>query len=793
MIINTEVNKTTTSSNIKGSAMAVNITSTSFNFILDNLYTQPHRAIVRELSCNAWDAHVQAGNKVPFHIQVPSKFNQTFIIRDFGVGLTPDEIDLYLNTLYQSSKGSSNEQIGGFGLGAKSPFALVQSFFISSYKDNIEYKCFWFRDSEGIPILKIQSQAPTEEPNGIKYIINFEGKDIDSIVKACSSELLGLEIKPRFFSDINDPATEFDIIGQSGIEIVNETSDYLLLRDSGRILSDTFLSSSAYRRTSLRLLMSIGGVLYPTPPSFDVKDVLIDVQNFLQIFDTSLYIVIKFPIGAIKLPSTREHILDTPENISIIKEGAVRGLQSFLVHAREDYLASIEDKDICKMETHLEALPSYCKNSGISYEGATSSLIKDDVILSDTFINVFSKAAPEVLSQTTASYALRENVNNILIDASNKKINRPTNIFLLKKIDPLSYRTSSSQYEIIKRVSDICFSKRTEKVLIVFNDGNRFMSSYLSGVEDINSYKYIYKCYLNPAITSSVDLSDLYLLLKEYIKGYNNPIITLIKNSDLSKPVTPVGTSPTVASTTLQSIRRSTIDRVNGSYSYDGVPFKKLINSSGKVVPFGVDYIKESGIIGYVVKDKFNQYIDYYTTIYYRSLGIKVVYFVKGSQEAALIAGLKTMPDVTKIVKIQHNLLKGQVTFDHINPELLQQFSNCAQILTGIDNSPLRTSLFKSYYNKGSFNLLNDKLFDRWIADDFVPNNINMLIPDADINALVSRYSSKVITQYSTSGLIDTPFECFSDKELLGILSQSIQPIMFQLVERILNTKEINT
>lgn len=116
MIIDTVVNSLQTTSKVKGSKMTINVTGSSFGFILENLYTNPHRAIVRELVCNAIDAHQSVGNTNPYYIQVPSKFDTTFVLRDFGPGLDAEEIDKYLNTLYESSKGKTNDQIGGFGL-----------------------------------------------------------------------------------------------------------------------------------------------------------------------------------------------------------------------------------------------------------------------------------------------------------------------------------------------------------------------------------------------------------------------------------------------------------------------------------------------------------------------------------------------------------------------------------------------------------------------------------------------------------------------------------------------------
>ena len=140
MIINSTIDSTVT--NITNSSnMGVIADGRMFKLLLNNLYSQPVAAILRELSCNAIDAHVSVGNLNPFHMQLPTLLNSNFVIRDFGPGLDEEEINLYLNTLFSSSKTQSNDFIGSFGLGSKVAFSLVSSFNIESYKDCTKYTC----------------------------------------------------------------------------------------------------------------------------------------------------------------------------------------------------------------------------------------------------------------------------------------------------------------------------------------------------------------------------------------------------------------------------------------------------------------------------------------------------------------------------------------------------------------------------------------------------------------------------------------------------------------------------
>ena len=76
--------------------MSLEINDMVFKSILDNLYTDLPLAIVREICCNAVDSHLVARNYEPFLVQKPSECNPYFIVRDFGTGLSKENVYKYL-------------------------------------------------------------------------------------------------------------------------------------------------------------------------------------------------------------------------------------------------------------------------------------------------------------------------------------------------------------------------------------------------------------------------------------------------------------------------------------------------------------------------------------------------------------------------------------------------------------------------------------------------------------------------------------------------------------------------
>lgn len=134
-----------------------------FHILSSSLYSNPKFAVVREILCNAWDAHKAAGIERPVEVTIS---DQKFIVKDFGSGIAPEDMtDIYC--VYGSStKQNQENQIGGFGLGCKAPFAYVNTFeVISCYKGTktIYSLSKTSIDTDGKPAISTLIQVPTEE------------------------------------------------------------------------------------------------------------------------------------------------------------------------------------------------------------------------------------------------------------------------------------------------------------------------------------------------------------------------------------------------------------------------------------------------------------------------------------------------------------------------------------------------------------------------------------------------------------------------------------------------------
>lgn len=105
-----------------------------FSIVSDKLYTNRIAAVLREYTCNAWDAHVDAGKPdLPVQVGLPTVLDPILIIRDFGKGLSRYNVFVVYWKMAKSTKRHTNKLKGMFGLGAKAGYAYTSSFTVVSF------------------------------------------------------------------------------------------------------------------------------------------------------------------------------------------------------------------------------------------------------------------------------------------------------------------------------------------------------------------------------------------------------------------------------------------------------------------------------------------------------------------------------------------------------------------------------------------------------------------------------------------------------------------------------------
>lgn len=139
MIPNYENKKTEGGGQIVGT-LAVTLKQKNIRHVIklirDSVYTDKELAPLREYSTNAYDAQVVSGNaQTPIRVTLPTLLDPQLKIRDFGPGLTQQEMeDIYLS-IGESTKRGNNDETGSMGLGSKSGYAYGDSFIVKCWKN----------------------------------------------------------------------------------------------------------------------------------------------------------------------------------------------------------------------------------------------------------------------------------------------------------------------------------------------------------------------------------------------------------------------------------------------------------------------------------------------------------------------------------------------------------------------------------------------------------------------------------------------------------------------------------
>src|SRR5277367_5003543 len=152
---------------------------TMFKTLSSTTYSDPIRAVIRELACNSSDAHQMAGTtKKKFEIHLPTTHEPEFSIRDFGTGMDDQEINDLFTMYGGSNKTDSNDTIGALGIGSKSPFSVTDMYTVVTTKNGIT-RSYVAHVEDGMPRLTPDAVVETpNEPNGVTVKFSVKEKDI---------------------------------------------------------------------------------------------------------------------------------------------------------------------------------------------------------------------------------------------------------------------------------------------------------------------------------------------------------------------------------------------------------------------------------------------------------------------------------------------------------------------------------------------------------------------------------------------------------------------------------------
>ena len=185
-------------------AFTIKASAKAFQILSSNLYSNPLGSMIRELSTNAYDAHVMVGKAdEPFHLTLPNSLEPSFKIRDFGPGLSHNDIMNIYTTFFESTKTNSNDVVGCLGLGSKSPFGVADNFTVTSFFQGEKTIYSAFLNEDRIPSIALFHKEPTDEPNGLEIEVAINADDFRVFNREVNGQLKYFKTKPLVFGNSN--------------------------------------------------------------------------------------------------------------------------------------------------------------------------------------------------------------------------------------------------------------------------------------------------------------------------------------------------------------------------------------------------------------------------------------------------------------------------------------------------------------------------------------------------------------------------------------------------------------
>lgn len=190
------------------------------------MYSNAVRTIIQEVGCNARDAHREHGcPERPIRIKLPDRNDNSFYIQDFGVGIDPDRMANVFVNYGASTKRDSDDETGGFGLGAKSPFAYTDQFCVVTVTPDAN-GTLMFRQYMAITegkrrIIKGIEERPArvDEERGTKIVVPAKPEDFSSFRRWTIDRFRYWNVKPEVISKDNPvewPEDEVDFESLDG-------------------------------------------------------------------------------------------------------------------------------------------------------------------------------------------------------------------------------------------------------------------------------------------------------------------------------------------------------------------------------------------------------------------------------------------------------------------------------------------------------------------------------------------------------------------------------------------------
>ncbi len=363
MIIDQELK--TFNDSLEGETFSIEDNPFIFDILRNKMYSDPISSIVREVACNARDSHRVIESTKPIEISLPTSTNPFLKIKDYGTGLPKDIISNVFIKYAASTKRGDSIQTGGFGLGAKTPFAYSDSFSIVTIVNKIKYNYVCFIDETKRGKISLLSEGETTEENGTEIAIKIDPKDFSKFAVAVNN--------------LNEFWSEPIIIKHSADHFTFRKKSYHFSFDNFRL---------GYGEENIYAI--IDGIKYP------VNNPNISRNYLLRSLKHSLFLF--FDNSQLSLSATREQLSYDQKTIDLINKRVSEAI---------DHVVSLIKTSVNEKDNYKEAL-SYFRTFSTSIFNSIDAIESLNICYGDKklFINssIYLNGCPILTFNIKSSY-----------------------------------------------------------------------------------------------------------------------------------------------------------------------------------------------------------------------------------------------------------------------------------------------------------------------------------------------------------------------------------------------------
>lgn len=344
--------------------------------VLTELYSNPTLAVIRELSTNALDSHIAAGINKPIEVTLPNPLSQFFTVKDYGVGLSIEDIENIYSQYGASTKRHSNDYVGMLGFGAKAPWAYTAQFNVVAVKQGIKISVSCSRVEDGTAVMEIVDERPTTEPDGLEVVVP-------------------VKLNNTFAQE----ASQFFSVWEPGKVLVNgEAPSYL---DKTPVVNNIYTAPAM--QGSNKDFVVMGNVRYPAPRPLTALSYNYGARNF------AIYLFVG--IGDVDITPNREALQDTEKTTAVMNVARERFDKHFLESIRREIDACATKKQALAVALKWKDKIPHSTNVWRTYRGMNIPM--ESFPTPGYFEYKAASYSPKKVFHYAGGYTVRNNFKNI--------------------------------------------------------------------------------------------------------------------------------------------------------------------------------------------------------------------------------------------------------------------------------------------------------------------------------------------------------------------------------------------